>query len=147
VANSAPIVVREASVVDRDAIWPLTRDFATSFTPTRSAFNDSFELVLADTHMLLLVADAPRVGPVGYLLANRHATLFANGPVAWVEEVMVDPSVRGGGLGRRLVCRAEVWARAGGARYLALATRRAEGFYQALGYEGSAVFFRKLLDT
>jgi hypothetical protein len=29
---------------------------------------------------------------------------------------------------------------------MALATRRAAAFYQALGYEESAVYFRKLLD-
>jgi hypothetical protein len=40
---------------------------------------------------------------------------------------------------------AERWARASGAAYLALASRRAGPFYLALGYEDSAVFFRKTL--
>jgi GNAT superfamily N-acetyltransferase len=38
---------------------------------------------------------------------------------------------------------AEAWARRRGARYVAMATRRAARFYQALGYEDSAVYFKK----
>jgi hypothetical protein len=40
---------------------------------------------------------------------------------------------------------AENWARESGAAYLALASRRAGPFYLALGYEDSAVFFKKTL--
>lgn len=136
--------MREAVRDDRDGIWPLTRAFATSFVPSRDAFDSSVDRVLADTDALLLVA-CDHWEVVGYLLAHRHLTLFANGPVGWVEEVMVDEPVRGAGVGRQLMARAEQWARDREAEYLALATRRAGGFYRALGYEDSAVFFRKLL--
>jgi hypothetical protein len=39
----------------------------------------------------------------------------------------------------------ETWARDRGAAYVSLATRRASEFYLALGYDESAVFFRKML--
>jgi hypothetical protein len=39
---------------------------------------------------------------------------------------------------------AEHWADTGGAAYVALATRRAAAFYEAIGYTDSAVFYRKL---
>ena len=40
---------------------------------------------------------------------------------------------------------AEDWGRRCGARYVALANRRAGPFYRALGYEDSAVYFKKTL--
>ncbi len=99
--------------------------------------------LLEDDAALLLVAEA-RDDVVGYLVAHRHATLFANAPVVWVEEVMVDDAARRRGTGRLLMGVAEE-AAAAGAAYVALATRRAAPFYEALGYDESATFFRKTL--
>lgn len=82
---------------------------------------------------------------MGYLLANCHLTFLANGPVVWVEEVMVHESHRRSGIGQQLMSYAESWARENGAAYVALASRRAGSFYRALGYEDSAVFFKKTL--
>jgi GNAT superfamily N-acetyltransferase len=65
--------------------------------------------------------------------------------VAWVEELMVERTHRRTGVGRRLVEHAEDWARSTDAAYLALASRRAGGFYLALGYEDSAVFYKRTL--
>jgi GNAT superfamily N-acetyltransferase len=78
-------------------------------------------------------------------MATSHPAFHANGSVAWVEEVMVAEPARGTGVGRQLMAAAEAWARRRGARYVALATRRAAPFYQALGYEESAVYFKKPL--
>jgi GNAT superfamily N-acetyltransferase len=71
--------------------------------------------------------------------------LYANGLVGWIEELMVDPGQRRGGIGRLLVSAAEEWIEAQDAVMVALATRRAEDFWLAVGYEESAVYFRKLL--
>lgn len=137
------VVVRDAAAGDRDDVWELARDFATSFVPERAAFEDSFARLLTAAHTLLLVAEVPGQGVAGYLLANSHTTFLANGPVAWVEEVMVDEGARRMGVGRRLMEYAENWAQSIGAAYLALASRRAGDFYVALGYEGSATFYKK----
>jgi GNAT superfamily N-acetyltransferase len=90
-----------------------------------------------------IYAETPQLGIVGYLLANSHLTFLANGPVAWVEEIMVDQQVRRTGVGRALMEAAEDWSRAINAAYMALATRRAGDFYLALGYQHSAVFYKK----
>jgi GNAT superfamily N-acetyltransferase len=84
---------------------------------------------------------------VGYLLASFHGTLFANRPVAWVEEIMVAEAKRRSGIGRALMGEAERWAKGIPTAYIGLATRRAGEFYEALGYEQSASFFNKLLFT
>lgn len=136
--------VRMAAEGDRDALWPLVRDFATSFVPRRSEFDATLPRLLArQDDTLLLVAEAADGGVVGYLLASTHLTFLANGPVAWVEEVMVDATQRNRGIGRLLMRSAEQWAAARGAAYISLASRRAGAFYGALGYDDSAVFFNR----
>ncbi len=139
------ILIRPAGPADRDQVWPLARDLATSYTAGRPAFERSYAALLAQPDALVLVADTAGA-IVGYLLATTHLAFHANAPVAWVEEVMVATDSRAAGVGRALMAAAEAWARDRGAAYVALATRRAAPFYQALGYEESAVYFRKLLD-
>jgi GNAT superfamily N-acetyltransferase len=137
--------VRVAQTADRDQVWPLAPELAMSFRPERAAFDALFGTLLIDPDTLLLVAETPEAEITGYLLAFRHPAFHANGAVAWVEEVMVSDRSRRTGVGRRLMASAEQWARTGGAACLALATRRAASFYRALGYEDSAVYFRKTL--
>jgi GNAT superfamily N-acetyltransferase len=84
---------------------------------------------------------------VGYLLGFRHLTFYANGPVGWVEEVAVRRQDRGLGVGRAMMDAFEDWARRQSCILVALATRRAAPFYLALGFEESAVYYRKLLVT
>lgn len=59
---------------------------------------------------------------IGYLLASWHGTFFANGPVAWVEELMVAQPARGSGVGRALVAEAKRWARSVPCAYIAIAS-------------------------
>lgn len=82
---------------------------------------------------------------VSYLLGQRHHTFHANGTAVWVEEIMVDRQQRGAGVGRALMAEAERWGRDAGAAYVALATRRAAAFYEALGFEASATYFKRRL--
>lgn len=138
-------MIRRATAADADAIWPLTREFATSFTPDRNAFDKTFAALVERDDAFLAIGTTAS-GAVGYVLAVAHPTLFANAPVVWVEELMVSEVVRRSGIGRALMDAVETWARDRGAAYVSLATRRASDFYLALGYDESATFFRKLLD-
>ena len=140
------IRVRPARRDDAAAVWPLARDFATSFVPERKPFGTTFAALVEAADTLLLVAEASPEGIVGYLLAHSHPTFFANGPVVWVEEIMVADAARRLGIGRLLMTAAEAWAIESGAAYVSLATRRAANFYLALGYDDSATYFRKVLD-
>ena len=135
--------VRPAVPGDRDQIWPLVCQFATSFEPERDVFDDSFDALIARGDTLLAVAELSTGVIVGYALTSSHLALFANGSVAWVEELMVEPDRRRRGVGAALMQEAEEWARGQGAAYVALATRRAADFYRAIGYRESATYFRK----
>lgn len=139
-----PVAIRAATIADADQLWPLVRSFAGPFAPEHEAFVRILPELLSRDDTLLAVAETEGA-PVGYLLASVHLALLANGPVAWVEEVLIAPDRRGAGLGARLMATAEAWAREHGAAYVALASRRAGDFYLALGYEDSAVFFKRAL--
>jgi GNAT superfamily N-acetyltransferase len=140
--DSEERAVRRARAEDAAAVWPLVRDFAVSYEPEQRAFEHSFTDLLSRPDTLVAVADEGG-SIIGYLLASCHGTFFANGPVAWVEEVMVAEAARGSGVGRALMTEAERWARSVPCAHMALASRRAGDFYDALGYEPSATYFRK----
>lgn len=139
------VTIRPARAGDAERIFELARAMATSFTPTARSFGATLSDLLRVPDARVLVAQA-RPGSVdGYLLGFVHPTFFADGPVAWVEEVGVDVGAERLGLGRALMAEFERWAADRQARLVALATRRADAFYEALGYERSAAYFRKLL--
>jgi len=142
--SDARCEIRRASASDADAVAGLAGELAQSFTFSRSRFRIGYPALLAaDDACLLLAVDGGE--RLGYLLGFRHLTFYANGPVAWVEEVLVRRQDRGRGIGRALMSAFEQWAAAQGCVLIALATRRAAPFYRALGYEESAVYFRKVL--
>jgi GNAT superfamily N-acetyltransferase len=119
------IEIRLAKAGDLEQLWPQVENFAFSYRPERSAFGRSFSDFLdrSDTLVLVAVSDAEAV--VGYLLGSFHGTFFANGPVAWTEELMVGEPLRGMGVASKLMSSAEEWARSPPATYIALASRRA----------------------
>jgi GNAT superfamily N-acetyltransferase len=100
---------------------------------------------MEDDAAYMAVAESEGTVVVGYVLAFCHQTLYANGPVAWVEEIMVNAEHRKQGVGRELMNAAEQWTAGRGCKLVALATRRASNFYESLGYEASATYYRKLI--
>jgi GNAT superfamily N-acetyltransferase len=143
-ADGWPGEIRHARAGDIDGVAALAAELALSFEFSPEQFRLGYPALLAaDGACLLLAVDASECA--GYLLGFRHLTFYANGPVAWVEEVVVRGGDRGRGIGRALMSAFEGWAAAERCALVALATRRAAPFYRALGYEESAVYFRKLL--
>ena len=138
------VLIRAAEITDAAAVLALAKAFATSFVVADQAFARAFAglLTSADAHMAVAEFDRQ---VVGYVLGFDHETFFANGHVAWVEEIMVSEPWRRQGIGHLLMQEFETWAVTRGNRLVGLATRRAAALYKALGYEESAVYFRKLL--
>jgi GNAT superfamily N-acetyltransferase len=137
--------VRPARAGDCEDVAGLAAELAQSFAFSPERFRASYPSLLADpgARLLLAVNDGETLG---YLLGFRYLTFYANGPVAWVEEIVVRSGERGRGTGAALMSAFERWAAAEGCALVALATRRAAPFYRALAYEESAIYFRKLLD-
>jgi GNAT superfamily N-acetyltransferase len=138
------LTIRRAADEDVDEVAGLAGELAQSFTFSRERFLAAYPALLTDDGACLLVAVRGRER-LGYLLGFRHLTFYANGPVAWVEEVLVRDQQHGRGIGRALMSAFEQWATAQGCGLIAVATRRAAPFYRA-GYQESAVYFRKVLE-
>jgi N-acetylglutamate synthase-like GNAT family acetyltransferase len=136
--------IRKASVDDANQLFSLVSQFATSFKPEQASFNICLKELLSDESAWFSVVEY-QGEVIGYCLGFDHYAFYANGRVAWVEEIMVKAEMRRHRVGRRLMGAFEIWAQARGSKLVGLATRRAASFYTALGYEESAIFFRKLL--
>ena len=142
--TSEGTTVRPAALEDIDLVLPLAADFVSSFELDAAKFRATYEHLLENQAAVVLLAESEG-DLAGYCLGFVHDTFYANGPVAWLEEIMVASKKRRSGIGEQLVRSFEVWARQQGAAVSALATRRAEEFYTAIGYEDSATYFRRLL--
>ena len=136
--------IRLAEDADRDAVFHLACYLATSFEVERKEFDAVFDRIQREDSIWLGVAES-NAEVIGYLLGLDHLTFYANGRVAWIEEVAVHQDWRRRGVGRALTAAFESWTGNRGAKLIALATRRAAGFYQSLGYKESATYFLKLV--
>jgi GNAT superfamily N-acetyltransferase len=138
------MTIRKAQPADEQVLFALAKSFATSFIVDENEFARCFAELLTSPEAYLSVAEEDGQ-IVGYMLGFDHWTFHANGRVAWVEEIMVREPFRRKGFGESLMRDFEAWSIGRGSRLVALATRRASAFYKALGYEESAIYFRKLL--
>ncbi len=135
------MVVRPATREDAECVFKMLGDFATSYVPERAAFDRSYATIVARQDAELFVAEDDR-GVVGYVLAADMPTLFATGPVTELLELYVKPSARGEGIGKSLVGMAVRSASQRGAVEVTAPTRRARGFYLAMGFESTAEYFK-----
>jgi len=75
---------------------------------------------------------------VGLVTAHAFPSVHAEAPAAWLTTLVVEPTARGRGIGRRLVHAAEAWAATQGAVRVSVTsgTHRTEAhrFYEGLGY-------------
>jgi len=136
-----PIIIRPAVIADADPVFSLLVQFATSYRPERAVFNATFpELISSPAACLLVAEDAGEV--VGYALAVKTPTLYANGPNWLLQEIMVNPSRRSEGIGSRLLRAVVHHAQADSATEVVLATRRAGGFYIKHGFIETASYYK-----
>lgn len=91
------LVVRRAGAGDVEGVAGLAGELAQSFTFSRRRFQGAYPALLADDGACLLVA-VHGSERLGYLLGFRHLSFYANGPVAWVEEVLVRRQERSRGI-------------------------------------------------
>ncbi|MFF2888610.1 GNAT family N-acetyltransferase [Paenibacillus sp. NPDC057967] len=135
---------RNAISKDEEELFELSAKLATSFKLNKTDFKRTFLDVLSNKDADLLVAEI-ETGIIGYVLAFHHSTFYANGLISWVEELFVLEDYRGKSVGKNLMVLIEEKAVQRGSKLVALATRRASDFYKAIGYDESAVYFKKSL--
>jgi len=129
---------------DADPLFELVRAFSTPTPATAEQFSAALDSKLPDPASCVLVAeDDGRL--VGYVAGYWHATFYAGGPTAWVDELLVVEPLRGQGIGRQLMDAFEAWAKARGSVLISLATRGAATFYEHRGYASKAAYYKKYL--
>tara|TARA_B100001123_G_scaffold360558_1_gene416610 strand:+ start:5584 stop:6012 length:429 start_codon:yes stop_codon:yes gene_type:complete len=128
--------IREATVADHDLLAAMARlipQLSSSNPPPDAA--DLEEIVAADASVLLLAVDD------GEVVGSLTLALFRipTGLRAWIEDVVVDGSSRGRGVGEALNLAALDRARAEGATTVDLTSRpsreAANRLYRRLGFE------------
>lgn len=136
--------VRRATVGDEFELFALVSQFPTPTPPNRETFASTLRSKLRDADAFVAVAELDRK-LVGYVAGDAHETFYAGGKVAWVDEILVAADARRRGIGRALMADFEAWAENGRCRLIGLATRAAASFYEELGFEDSAGYFKRYL--
>ena len=87
-AEAEAVRIREATPEDVASVRRLATEFATSFVVDPQRFEATFPTLLRGDDRRVLVAEH-HGEVVGYVMVFDHPTFYANGPVGWVEELMV----------------------------------------------------------
>lgn len=85
--------LRKAVLDDANQLFELVEKFATSFEAERFLFLKSLHNLISDDSAFLYVAEYNNK-IYGYCLGFDHYTFYANGRVAWLEEIMVADDYR-----------------------------------------------------
>ena len=137
-------VTRFASEADGPLILELVGRLGHAVPVDAEAFAQAFPVVLADhPRSLLHVAEVDGV-VAGYALTTINPLLYTNGPSAQLQEIVVDDRMQTSGVGTALVRAVEKACEEGGVTQLTVASRRAGGFYDRLGYTQQAEYMRRL---
>jgi len=136
--------VRRANLNDELKLFALVSRFPTQTPPTAEQFAESLRIKLKDHDAFVAVAEE-RGELLGYVAGDAHETFYAGGKTAWVDEIFVAEGARRRGIGRALMAEFESWAAGGRCRLVGLATRGAASFYEELGFETTAGYFKRYL--
>jgi GNAT superfamily N-acetyltransferase len=102
----SPVEVRIAGAEDAGAVAALLHDFNTEFdtpSPGPAVLASRLRTLLAGETTIALLAGSPASGVA---LVTLRANVWYAGPVALLDELYVQPELRGGGIGTALLARA-----------------------------------------
>ncbi len=138
------VTVRLADRSDHDRVLELVKRLNHVFTVDPAKFSDTFDFVLGDADRTLVHVAELDGDVIGYCLTTVSPLLYSNGPSAQLQEILVDEDKRVSGVGTALVRAVEQACVEGGVTQLTVASRRAGGFYDRLGYSQQAEYMRRL---
>jgi GNAT superfamily N-acetyltransferase len=136
--------VRYAASTDGTALVGLVGKLGHAVPLDGAAFSRSFLVALADFPRTLIHVAEVGGQVAGYALTTISSLLYSNGPSAQLQEIAVDDSRQTQGVGTALVRAVEADCQKHGVTQLTVASRRAGGFYDRLGYTQQAEYMRRL---
>ena len=140
-ARDATFVVREVVAVDDCLVSAMARLIPQLSGSSPPPDADSLAAIVDSGASVLLVAEDPTVDGQAAILGSMTLVVFRipTGLRAWIEDVVVDASARGRGVGEALNRAAILRARAAGATTVDLTSRpsreAANRLYRRLGFE------------
>jgi ribosomal protein S18 acetylase RimI-like enzyme len=138
------VFVRKAIHEDILEIFKLANQLSETVNVSESYFQNNFSQFIENDRHCLLVAVQNR-DVLGYVSGYFHNTIYASGLVGYVDEIVVDLPARGMKIGSLLMTRFEEVSREKGCGIVSLATYGAKTFYEALGYNSKAGYYKKYL--
>lgn len=109
--------------------------------PIDPRYAEALAAIAADAHNMLLVADLDGHVVGAFQLTVTQYVAYRGGRVGWIENVIVDPDMRGRGVGATMMRWAIEEARRRGCFRVQLTTnkvrKRAHAFYEGLGFTAS----------
>jgi N-acetylglutamate synthase-like GNAT family acetyltransferase len=136
--------IRYAVPADAAAILALVKELRHVVDVEQAPFMESFTHALSDAPRTLVHVAEVDGQVVGYSLTTINSLLYTNGPSAQLQEIVVDASTQTRGVGTALVSAVEADCVQHGVTQLTVASRRAGGFYDRLGYTQQAEYMRRL---
>ncbi len=138
------MTIRSATAADADALYGLVEQLGHALKPDRAAFDRTFATYLSGEAPEVVLFIAEEEGAVvGYVLMSVVPLLSTNGLSAQLQEIVVASEARGEDFGTQLVKAVEAECERRGVRQLTVASRRAGGFYDRLGFHESAEYMRR----
>ena len=143
------ISIRRGKAEDASALFGLARQYQTGREAIgRDEFGVALDNILRhrDQETNVLFVAERDAGVVGYSLLTVSRLLHAPGLTAHLQEIVVDTSARGLGVGDRLTAANEHYCMGRGVRQISASTARIGSFYNHRGFEAVGEHYRKLLD-
>jgi ribosomal protein S18 acetylase RimI-like enzyme len=139
------IFIRKATQEDLYGILALANQLSDTVTVSEQYLASHFTNFIDNEQHCLLVA-VKNETVVGYVSGYFHRAIYANGLVAYVDEIVVDTSYRSMQIGSILMAHFEQASKENNCIIVSLATFGAKGFYERLGYQSKAGYFKKYLN-
>ena len=138
-------MIREARPGDEEGLFALVGELGHAFPPVRAAFDATIASYFAGEQpsVVVYVSEGSDGALQGYALTTIVPLLATNGPSAQLQELVVDAAARGLDVGTQLVRAVEAECERRGVTQLTVASRRAGGFYDRLGFHESAEYMRR----
>ena len=142
------VTVRRGRNEDEPTLYKLARQYQTGREAiTRAEFQVALDNVLRhrefETNVLFVAELDGQV--VGYSLMTVSRLLHAPGHTAHLQEIVVNESHRGDGIGDRLIQANEHYCLGRGVRQISAVTSRIGSFYNHRNYEAVGEHYRKVL--
>lgn len=136
--------IRRAIASDSDGIYELANQLHSTMSVGRDEFQHAFDKILSRAESACFVANM-NGRSVGYVSGCLRPVLTQGGNAAYIDEIVVQTDMRGKNIGTALMAKFEEWALSEKCSLIGLATGGATRFYELLGYESKAGYFKKKL--